>query len=78
MAKPRVTLNLKGIRRVLSTVQPEVDAVAKRKAAVGGDHVRVVSKPRPGRAARAYIETNGVPGARAQARDHILERVLGS
>lgn len=78
MAKPRVVLNLRGIRRFEHKFQPQVDAEARRRAAGYEGLLRVRPKPRPGRAARAYIEVDGVPGIRAQARDHILERVIGS
>lgn len=77
MARPKVTLKIAGIRKVLRESQPEVDRVAKRKAAAGGGAVRVVSSPHK-YTARAYIETDGIEGAIAQARDHVLERVIGS
>lgn len=77
MAKPKVTLKIGGIRKVLREAQPEVDSVARRKAAVAGSAVRVVSKPHR-YTARTYIETDGIEGAIAQAKDHVLERVIGS
>lgn len=76
MAKPKVTLKIGGIRKVLREAQPEVDRVASRKAAIGGDSLRVVSSPHR-YTARAYIETKGLEGAKRQAREHILEQIVG-
>lgn len=79
MADVKVKLNIKGIREVLKgrAATETVAAVAGRGARQAGDGFGYVVKP--GRyTARAFIQTESLEGAKRQADEAVLERVMGS
>lgn len=79
MADVTVRLKLAGIRKVLkgSEATAEVARIAARGARDAGEGFGFVVKP--GRyTARAFIQTEGVEGAKRQSNDAVLERVMGS
>lgn len=76
----RVKLKIKGIREVLRSrpVQSEVARLAHRMARDAGEGFEAVVKPHR-YTSRAFVQTdmdNPVGGER-QAREHVLQRVLG-
>lgn len=77
----RVKLNLKGINALMTSqpVQAEVARRAHRMAREAGDGFEAVVKPHRW-TARAFVQTDldNPDGARRQATDHVLERVLGN
>ncbi|RLK47621.1 hypothetical protein [Microbacterium telephonicum] len=79
MAKPKVKLNLRGINALMSsgTVQAEVNAQGRRRAAAAGQNFEYVEKPHRW-TARGFIQPANYEGVKEQANDAVLERVLGS
>lgn len=77
MARIPVRLNLPGINQVLRAAQSKLDEIGEGMAADAGDGFEYV--PSPHRyTARGYVQVDSVEGARRQARDAVLERVMGS
>ena len=80
MAKVRVQLNLRGLNALMTSapVQRVVDAEGERMAAAAGDGFEYVSVgKRPSRrTARGYVQVDSVEGARRQADEAVLERVV--
>jgi len=77
MAKPKVTLNLKGINALMSSdaVQSIVDERGRRIAAAAGPDFEYV--PRRHRwTARGYVQPANLEGAKQEARDKRLTGAL--
>ncbi len=77
MGNARVKLKVKGINQVLRSAQPLVDRHARAMAKDAGAGFESVSKPHKW-TARGYVQTNSYRGRVRQAREHVLQRVLGS
>ena len=74
----QVKLKLGGIKKVLRShpVQSEVARLAKRMSDAAGEGFEYVVKPHR-YTARAFVQTKDAAGARRQAKEHVLERVVG-
>lgn len=77
MAKVTVRLNLPGINRLMreQKVQAQLDDIGQEMAADAGDGFEYVAKPHR-YTARGYVQVASGDGARRQARDAVLERVM--
>lgn len=78
MADPKVKLNQKGVRAILKGPgQKEVARVAHAAAAEAGEGFESVVKPHK-YTGRAFVQTkHGTDGAARQAREKVLQRVVG-
>ena len=77
MAKVSVKLNLPGINRLMRSeaVQAQLDRLGQDMAADAGEGFEYVAKPHR-YTARGYVQVASGDGARRQARDAVLERVM--
>ncbi|MGX9349171.1 hypothetical protein [Microbacterium sp. KNMS] len=77
MAKVSVKLSLPGINRLMRSekVQAQLDRLGRDMAADAGEGFEYVAKPHR-YTARGYVQVASVEGARRQARDAVLERVM--
>lgn len=79
MARIKVQLNLPGLNALMRSkpVQDRVNDIGAEMAADAGEGFEYV--PSTHRyTARGYVQVNSLDGARRQARDAVLERVMGS
>lgn len=76
MAKVRVKLDLRGLNRLMSSkgVQDRVDEIGRSMADDAGAGFEYSAGPHRW-TARGFVQTNG-EGARRQAKDAVLERVV--
>jgi len=79
MTKPTVKLNIRGLNALMTSapVTAQVAREAKRRAQQAGPNFEAVVKPHRW-TARAFIQTANAAGAKEQADNAVLERVLGS
>lgn len=79
MVKTRVKLNLPGLNKIMTSapVQAEVARRAKRMADAAGPGFEAVVNPHK-YTARAFVRTADAKGARRQADEAVLERVMGA
>lgn len=77
MAKVTVRLNLPGINRLMreQKVQAQLDEIGQDMASDAGEGFEYVAKPHR-YTARGYVQVSSGDGARRQARDAVLERVM--
>lgn len=77
----RVRLKIQGVREVLKDrrVYDELERVGREMAADAGPGFEMVSKPHR-HTSRAFVQTirGNRQGRVRQARDHVLQRVVGS
>lgn len=73
----RVKLNLRGLNELMrsSAVQARVDRLGRQMAERAGEGFEYVARPHPW-TARGYVQVADGDGARRQARDAVLERVI--
>ncbi|MFB3980335.1 hypothetical protein [Microbacterium proteolyticum] len=74
-----VKLNLRAVNTVMTSapVQARIDSLGRQMAATAGDGFEYV--PRPHRwMARGYVQAVSARARRRQARDAVLERVVGA
>lgn len=79
MAGVRVKLNLQGLNRLMRSapVQDLVDAIGEGMAEQAGEGFEYASSPHR-YTARGYVQVASGEGARRQADEAVLERVIGS
>lgn len=79
MAKAKVTLNIRGINRLMSSdsVQGEVDRIGAQMASSAGDGFEYRAR-RHRWTARGFVGTADANGRKEQADNAVLERVVGS
>lgn len=80
MARAKVTYNLPGINKVMRSdgVARVVRAKAREMAAAAGEGFEAVERPQPHPwTARAYVQVADEVGARREADEKVLNRVLG-
>lgn len=77
MADVRVVLKMRGLNELMRSapVQSMLDQRGRRMAAEAGDGFAYVSRPHRW-TARGFVQTNSAEGARRQANEAVLERVV--
>lgn len=77
MGKPRVKLNMPGIRKTLTSdpVQSELTARGKRAARAAGAGFEAVARPYRF-TSRVYVQSTDAASAKAEAEDKVLTKAL--